>query len=249
MTITDSSAPGPQHLLDRRASGRAVGVVAVGVVLAFLVVVIGRHLTIDNSTTGGSRPNVPVSSSASTASPSPKRSEAASPSRAATRRPSPSTGTATGPTSTVPATPPVTAPSSRSQIETKKPVPIKDEAPFGDGVSARIASVVPIQSKAQGVGEISGPAIKVTVKLENSTKEALALDQATVNVAFGKRHVPAIGIAGDPSSQPFAGTVASGSSAIGVYIFNVPLSERDEVSVSLSYAALSPIVVFSGAVR
>lgn len=115
-------------------------------------------------------------------------------------------------------------------------------------MTAKIVKIVPVHSVGQGVGEVSGPAIKVTIKLENGTPRPISLKQVTVNTYYGKASVPAIAIFGDPSSKPFTGDVASKGTSSGVYIFDVPESQRSNVSISVSYAALSPIVVFKGAV-
>jgi len=127
-------------------------------------------------------------------------------------------------------------------------VPIKTPAPFGDGVTAHIVSVVPVDSIAKGPGEISGPAIKVTISLDNGTKAAIPVNQVTVNVSYGAAANPSIPVTSDPSSRPFTGTVATGASVRGTYIFDIPKDERSKVTISVSYAALSPIVVFTGAV-
>ncbi|HEY8790492.1 MAG TPA: DUF4352 domain-containing protein [Actinopolymorphaceae bacterium] len=116
-------------------------------------------------------------------------------------------------------------------------------------MTAKIVGVVPVQSVAQGPGEISGPAIKVTISLKNGTKDAISVNQVTVNVTYGKQASPASDIQGDPSAKPFKGTVAVGASARGTYIFDIPKNQRSDVSISVSYAALSPIVVFKGAVK
>jgi len=108
--------------------------------------------------------------------------------------------------------------------------------------------VVSVQSVAKGPGEISGPAIKVTISLKNGTKHAISVNQVTVNVSYGSNGSPSIAVLGDPSSKPFSGTAAPGATARGTYIFDIAKNQRSDVSISVSYAALSPIVVFKGAV-
>lgn len=158
-----------------------------------------------------------------------------------------SAGTSAGSTATP--TPSVTTQETPQVLQTHRPVPMKTAAPFGDGVTATIVSVVPVQSIGKGPGEISGPAIKVTISLENGTNNTVPVNQVTVNASYGTADDPSIPILGDPSAKPFTGTVASGASTRGTYIFDIPTGDRSRVTVSVSHAALSPIVVFRGAVK
>jgi hypothetical protein len=238
MTVDPSTSPtaGPTGPTRRRV---VAAVIAVLVVVAILVVVrlaSGGTSSSPSSVASGS----PSATATSPATPAPSVS-ASGPSTSATPSPAATTPASPAPSATTPETPKV--------LQTHKPVPIKTPAPFGDGVTAAIVSVVPVQSVAKGPGEISGPAIKVTISLKNGTKGAISVNQVTVNVSYGKQASPASNIQGDPSNKPFSGTVAVGASAAGTYIFDIPTNERSNVSISVSYAALSPIVVFTGAVR
>lgn len=127
------------------------------------------------------------------------------------------------------------------------PVPLDQPAEFGDQVSAELVDLLAVQAEGQVAGEISGPALRVTVRLINGTGEPLSLDGVTVAMYFGPELVPAPPIS-DPGTAPFSGSLAPGDSSQGVYTFSIAENERDDVSVTVSHSAASAIVVFTGAV-
>lgn len=128
-----------------------------------------------------------------------------------------------------------------------EPVPLDETADFGDEVSAELVDLAAIQAEGQGVGEISGPAIRVTVGLLNGTSQPLSLDAVTVTLYFGSELTPAPSIS-DPGTVPFRGSLAPGESAQGVYTFSIAEDDRDNISITVSHSPTSSIVVFNGAV-
>jgi hypothetical protein len=240
MTVDPSpSLPaGPSGPSRRRV---VAAIIAVLVVIAVVVIV-------KLASGGSSTPSAGASGSPTPSATAPATSVTPGPSATPS---SPGTSATPTPTATTSAssTPSVTTPETPKVLQTHKPVPIKTAAPFGDGVTAKIISVVPVQSIGKGPGEISGPAIKVLISLNNGTKTVISVNQVTVNVSYGAAASPSIPILGDPSSKPFNGNVAPAASSRGTYIFDVPKNARSNVSISVSYAALSPIVVFKGAVK
>lgn len=126
-----------------------------------------------------------------------------------------------------------------------EPVPLDETAEFGDAVSAELVDLAAIQAEGQAAGEISGPAIRVMVRLINGTGQPLSLDGVTVIMYFGAELTPAPSIS-DPETIPFRGSLASGQSAEGGYTFSIAEEDRDNISVTVSHAATSAIVVFNG---
>ncbi|MFY0407455.1 hypothetical protein [Solicola sp. PLA-1-18] len=155
----------------------------------------------------------------------------------------PSGATPTPTESPAPTTGPTEAP---TPIPTRSPVPIDEPAEFGDGVTARIVSVRSIEGKGQGIGEVDGPSLLVRLELTNDTSRAIPLAQSTVNLAYGRSGDPAPPLFGDERSKPFTGNLAAGDSARAAYVFNVPERQRGRIQVTISHAALSPVVAFQG---
>lgn len=139
----------------------------------------------------------------------------------------------------VPAPDPAQAPPSLAAVALDAPVVV-------DQVVVSVSSVEAIDGTGQGPGNIAGPALRVTVSLENRTDGVVPVDGVAVSVAYGPDLVPASPLE-DPSRFPFGGNLGPGESADGVYVFTVPADQRDAVTISVGYLASAPIAVFTGA--
>jgi hypothetical protein len=124
-------------------------------------------------------------------------------------------------------------------------VALDHRAAVGDGIIATIGSIDAIQGTGTGRGNVAGPALRVTVLLENGTKAAVSADAVTVGLASGSDLVPASPL-DDPSAAPFTGMLQPGKQATGVYVFSIPENRRISVTVSVGYQAGAPIMVFQG---
>ncbi|HET8590465.1 MAG TPA: hypothetical protein VFM01_12600 [Nakamurella sp.] len=132
---------------------------------------------------------------------------------------------------------------SRS-VETRPAVAITAPADFGGRVSARILSAAPITGHAVAPGEMSGPAIELTIEITNGSGAPIDLGLVTVNVT-GSDGTPGLQVAGPPAS-PFSGSLPAAGSARGVYVFTIPTDQRHPLSISISYTAGAPVVLFRG---
>ena len=126
-------------------------------------------------------------------------------------------------------------------------VPLDGTAKAGDGVSATLPRIEEIQGSGTGPGNIAGPAIRVTVRIHNGTRQPVSMDGVAVNMFYGSDMTPASPL-DDPSQAPFHGTVAPGEAAVGVYVFSVPSGARDSVTVEVGYKAGAPLLHFTGPV-
>lgn len=115
------------------------------------------------------------------------------------------------------------------------------------GVTATVSNIEAVDGKAQGPGEISGPAVRFTVTLNNAGTTAVDGNAVIVNVDSGKDHVPALVLSG-PGAVNFPATVGPGEKASGTYVFLVPNDQRDDVRIFFNYKVSSPIAAFEGAV-
>jgi hypothetical protein len=148
--------------------------------------------------------------------------------------PSPSTPTPSGPTENVDEPPP-----------SLPEVALDAAAAVGNGIVATLPEIEAIEGTAVGPGNIAGPALRVTVRIENGTAEAVSLDGVAVNMSYGPERTPASPL-DDPSRRPFGGMVAAGESAEAIYVFSVPTSVRDSVTVEVGYQAGAPLLLFTG---
>jgi hypothetical protein len=132
---------------------------------------------------------------------------------------------------------------SRS-VTTDPAVPITASATFGGRVTARILSTESITAQAHGPGEISGPGVALTIRISNESNDAVDLGSVTVNVT-GSVGGPGLQLLGPPATS-FSGSLAAGRAAQAVYVFTIPVPQRSPMTVSISYSAAAPVLVFRG---
>jgi hypothetical protein len=170
---------------------------------------------------------------------------AATGSAATTTTAGPTAGSGAAPTTAAPAT---GATEGAEELPAELPeVALDAPAAAGNGVVATLPSIEAIQGSATGPGNVNGPALRVTVRIQNGTAEPISLDGVATNMYSGSDRTPASPL-DDPSRRPFAGTVAAGETAEAVYVFSVPVDVRDDITVEVGYAAGAPLLLFRGPV-
>jgi hypothetical protein len=135
------------------------------------------------------------------------------------------------------------------QAATPKPVAravrLREPADVAGGV-ATISKMEAIEAKAEGIGQIAGPAIRFVVEVQNTSASDLNLDTAEVTVEAGVQTLPAIRLDGS-GTKLFPGEVEAGKRASGTFVFLVPEDQRGQVRIYLNYAASESVVAFEGA--
>ncbi|MGY1842298.1 hypothetical protein [Modestobacter sp. SYSU DS0875] len=127
------------------------------------------------------------------------------------------------------------------------PVALDEPAVAADGVTVTLPAIAAIDAVGTGPGNVSGPALAITVRVTNGTAEPISLDGLQVNVAYSEQETAASPV-NDPAAAPAQGSLAAGAAAEGHYVFSVPAGERDLVTVTVGYAAAAPLLVFQGPV-
>lgn len=136
------------------------------------------------------------------------------------------------------------APSDGSGVELEPVAPeAVVEAPAGAVV--HLARIEAVQGQAVAGGEISGPAIRVSVTIRNDGTEPIDLEYVVVNAYSGSGRTPA-GTLMQPGGEPFVGSLSADESAEGVYLFSIAESDRKDVVITVDYGVGEPIVVFRG---
>ncbi|MGW6175019.1 hypothetical protein ACWF5H_16150 [Arthrobacter sp. NPDC055138] len=132
---------------------------------------------------------------------------------------------------------------------TPKPVAravrLREPADVAGGV-ATISKIEAIEAKAEGIGQIAGPAIRFVVEVQNTSASDLKLDTAEVTVEAGAQTLPAIRLDGS-GTKLFPREVEAGKKASGTFVFLVPEDQRGQVRIYLNYAASESVVAFEGA--
>lgn len=166
--------------------------------------------------------------------------------------------------SSTPTVPPrdILNPDAPRPTQTPTPAPVESDAPFAElspvapdetivadgGIEISLSSVQAVQGEATTAGEISGPAIRATVRVVNTGKEPLDLEYIAVNAYSGKDRAPA-GILTQPGGAPFEGSIAPGESADGTYLFSIAEADRDDVTLTVDYLFGAKVAVFRGDLR
>lgn len=131
-------------------------------------------------------------------------------------------------------------------VKTKDPVPLDDEGDFGTGLKIELTRIQSVKGEAKVPGEIAGPALKVTLRATNDSKKGISLDAVVVALSYGDDRSPA-GQLSD-GGKPLRGKLGGGDEKTGVYVYNVPTDQRDDVRVEVSYTGEAPTVAFEGSV-
>lgn len=160
--------------------------------------------------------------------------------------PTPSAVYTPAPTTTAPrATGHVVTPTGHATPGTQaKPVPLTATATPVSGVHVTVKGLQAVEGKGNGVGEISGPAIKFQVVFQNSTSAAIPLSSVVVDVTYGASKTPADELTS--AEQPLPASIDSGKTGTGTYTFTLPEADRSDVSITVDYHVGVPITVFSG---
>lgn len=134
------------------------------------------------------------------------------------------------------------------EVTPEPAIPLTATADFGTGLTLEIVRIESVKGVAKGVGEVAGPALRLTLRMANASDTPVSLEGAVVEVASGADRAPASTLSG-PGVRPFGGEVPAHGSVTAAYVFGVPEEARDRLQVTVSYTAAAPVVVFAGAAR
>lgn len=148
------------------------------------------------------------------------------------------------------ATPEPTEPTASVETEAPKKLEpsgsLVDPQTLGTDARVQITSIESVTSEAKIPGEVSGPAIRVTIEV-TARDEDMNLGLTVVNVYYGKDLTPAITASG-PGAKDFEGSLKAGDSYKGVQVFNVPRDQRDKVTVEFILDGSEKPLRFQGSV-
>jgi len=130
-----------------------------------------------------------------------------------------------------------------STMTTAAPIGLKQTS-AANKVTVWLTSLAKVTVQGHGPGEISGPAVAVTVRVRNGASTPLDLDHVIVNLLDAKGQL-ATPMSGDPAA-PFHGRLAAGADQSAVYVFSVTASALKPVQISVTYDVEEPTVLFKG---
>jgi len=125
------------------------------------------------------------------------------------------------------------------------PVALDASPVVTDGITLRVESLTAVDGQAARPGEIGGPAVSVTIVVDNADDQPLDLAGTVVNAYSGPDLTPANALSTGTSAFP--AEAPAGTTTTATYVFSVPADERDQVRVTVDTAVDLPTVVFEGA--
>lgn len=204
------------------------GAVATGAALSVVLGVLVTACGGSDGTTSDPTDRPPVSTAAVTSSGASSGSPTGT---AATGNPSTSTSVPTSP-----------APSGAAS--TRPPVGLDGTGVFRAGLTATVTAIEPLTATAALPGEIAGPAVRLTVAVQNGLGTAIDLGNVTVDLQDAAA-ASATPLSGN-GARPLTGSLAPGASTTGVYVFSLAADDRDGVTLYVTASAALPVVVFAG---
>lgn len=128
--------------------------------------------------------------------------------------------------------------------KSRKPVDLDKPSDAGDKVSVRLTKIASIDAKAEGPGEVAGPALALTVLVRNGSSTPVDLNSVVVTLE-GADQSPGGVITAKPA-DPLDGRLASGKSRSGVYVFTIAQDNRDPVTVAVTLAGGGTVLLYTG---
>ncbi len=123
------------------------------------------------------------------------------------------------------------------------PVALDAAGDYGNGVTVALTSIESVTTEAQLPGEIAGPGVRLEVTITNGSAAPIDVSSVIVDLqdAAGTPALPM-----SSGATPFTGSIDAGAAASGVYVFSAPAAYTNPATISVSYSADAPVVVFTG---
>lgn len=129
-------------------------------------------------------------------------------------------------------------------VSTKAPVAMTSTAAYGNGVTVIVSGVRKINTTAELPGEIAGPGVQLTIVFRNGSPAPIDLGNVVVDLQDAAG-VSATSMTATPA-EPVSGSLKSGATATGIYVFTLGRDFPGPAHLSVSYSAQAPVVLFSG---
>lgn len=122
---------------------------------------------------------------------------------------------------------------ARKQPEVAKAVPLEATVPVGTAANMKIKELSLTKAEAEGIGQVAGPAVLITVTVENRGKKALDLSHTELLAFAGAELTPLTPLT-DPRASSFEPKLAAGGNATATYLFALPEAKPGEITLRFS---------------
>ena len=195
--------------------------------------------SVPNSLTGGPSSSIMPTTAPTTVPPT-------TPTTPTTITAPPSTPPTTHTTVTTPFVPGSLATVPVGTVVPELAVPIDEPAIDARAVTVSLTTREAVQGEARGLGQVAGPAVRMEITFTNGSSRPVSLDAVIVDVVYGADRTSASSMSG-PRVVALSGTLAVGASRVGAFVFDVPVDQRDLVTITVVRSADAPPVMFEGA--
>ncbi len=124
-------------------------------------------------------------------------------------------------------------------------VALDNPADLGNGVTVKVTDIESVRGIGRGPGESSGPALRVSVLVQNDSQEALAMTSSVVTLSYGDQRTPADDLSA-PGVRRFPERIKPGGEGAGSFVFQVPSDRRDQIAIDFRYTTEAPTAIFRG---
>lgn len=139
---------------------------------------------------------------------------------------------------------------SRAGVGTEQPAlapaeKIGQSEPVAQDVSVRVTGIKATQGVAEGIGERSGPAVRITFELKNNSGRPVSTASAVANVDYGPNRVPADELRGK-RPVTFAPSITNGETTTASFVYLVPTDQRGDLRITFFFDPAVPAAQFTG---
>lgn len=126
----------------------------------------------------------------------------------------------------------------------REAVDLDQASDAGDDVRVEITHIDRLTAQAKGPGEVSGPALALTVRVENRSDAPLDLGNVVVTLT-GADAAPGETISTEPA-DPLRAQLPPGRTASGVYVFTIGTDNRDPITVAVTLVGGGTVLLYTG---
>lgn len=164
--------------------------------------------------------------------------------------PAPSTAAPTGSVASPTTTPPRQTPGPVSTDEAGERSAVEgiafdEPAELSGQVDVEVVKIEEVDGEVTIPGEVARPALRFTITVTNEGPSDVDTVYQAVNAYYSSDNTPAAPFL-QPGGIPLPASVEAESSISGVYLFDIPVSERGEVVLEVDINPRLPVARFSG---
>ncbi|MDR4533031.1 hypothetical protein [Glutamicibacter sp. PS] len=122
---------------------------------------------------------------------------------------------------------------ARKQPVVAKTVPLEATVPVGTAAKMTIKELSLTKAEAEGIGQVAGPAVLITLRVDNRGRKSLDLSHTEL-LAFAGAELTPLAPLSDPRTTPLEPKLAAGDSATATFLFALPEAKPGAITLRFS---------------